>query len=91
LDALRACNLLERAIVEVACLQYGSILWVQFQGLAPQQAAKFSMRILFFRIPAHISEASHAESSLLSFLLVETEPSNVLFPPFIGERCVDCD
>jgi len=60
-------------------------------NLAPQQAAKFAMRVIFFRIPAHISQASQAESILLSFLFVEVDPANPLFLPFVGEGCIDGD
>jgi hypothetical protein len=49
------------------------------------------MRVVLFRIPAHISEASHAESSVLSLLFVKGDPADLLFSPFVGERRVDND
>jgi hypothetical protein len=64
---------------------------VKFQGLTSQQAVKFTMRAILFRTPAHILEASHAESSLLSFLFVNVDPTNVLFSPFVGDCRIDND
>ena len=49
------------------------------------------MRVILFRIPAHVPEPSQEESSLLSSLFVKGDPANVLFSPIVGERCIDND
>ena len=49
------------------------------------------MRVILFRIPAHIPEASHAESSRLSFMFVKGNPANVLLSSLVGERGIDDD
>jgi hypothetical protein len=49
------------------------------------------MGVILFRIPAPVSEASHAESSILFFLFVKVDPMNAPFSPFLRERGVDND
>jgi hypothetical protein len=49
------------------------------------------MRVILFRIPAHIPEASQAESSLFSLLFIKGNPANMSFSPSFGERYIDND
>jgi hypothetical protein len=82
-------GLLNRAFIEIACLQNEAILGMQFSNLAPQQAAKLAARVLIFRIRADIPQASVAASSVSCILFVEIDPMNTLFPSPDGNRCVD--
>jgi hypothetical protein len=81
--------LLNRAIIEIACLQNETILGVQFPNLAPQQAVKLPARVLIFRIRADIPQASVAASSVSCILFVEIDPMNAPFLAPDRNRCVD--
>jgi len=88
-DPHRLCGLLNRAFIEIACLQNEAIPGGQFPNLAPQQAAKLAARVLIFRIRADIPQASVAASSVSCILLVEIDPMNAFSLAPDGNRCVD--